>query len=201
MPGRGYFTRIFCKLVGESGHVYAISVPRTNGNTPAALEHPGCSNVTTISLSASKRHAPELYSSSDDPGVVYEYWMHIPAAENFTAPEPLDLIWTSETYHDLHNADFGSPNLQLVSRAFFNALKPGAALIIEDHAAFAGSGARDTATLHRIDPALVKQQVLEAGFEFVGESRVLRDAHDTHTQKAHELHDRTDRFLFKFRKP
>src|ERR1700738_2859497 len=26
MPGGGYFTRIFCRVVGSSGHVYAIAV-------------------------------------------------------------------------------------------------------------------------------------------------------------------------------
>jgi predicted methyltransferase len=36
---------------------------------------------------------------------------------------------------------------------------------------------------------------------FVGESKVLRNARDPHTAEAHELHDETDRFLLKFRKP
>ncbi|MET0983942.1 MAG: methyltransferase [Steroidobacteraceae bacterium] len=203
MPGRGYFTRIFCPLVGDAGHVYAISVPRNPPPMPSVVDAPptGCTNVTAITLQQRKQPAPELWSSSDDPGAVYEYWSFSPPAETFATPEPLDVIWTSENYHDLHNKAFGSPNLQLVNRAFLNALKPGGVLIIEDHAAAAGSGARDTQTLHRIDAELVKREVTTAGFQYVGASEVLRHSNDPHTVKAHEMHDQTDRFVLKFRKP
>ena len=204
MPGKGYFTKIFCKIVGDSGHVYAISVPRNPpADPPPAAEPPApdCANVTASTLQTAKRSAPELWSSNNDPGVVYDYSSLVAAAENFTAPEPLDLIWTSENYHDLHNERFGAPNMVLVNKALLAALKPGGILMIEDHAAARGSGARDTNTLHRIEAKQVKTEAIAAGFVFVGESKVLRNAHDPHTAKAHELHDETDRFLLKFRKP
>lgn len=214
LPGRGYFTKIFCKVVGDAGHVYAISVPinRPPGSPPSsksassdtpASESSGqaCANVTATTLQTTNYPAPELHSSSNDPGWVYEYWSSRLPAESFAAPEPLDVIWTSENYHDLHNKNFGSPNLLLVDQAFLAALKPGGILIVEDHAAKAGSGARDTESLHRIDPERVKKEVTDAGFVYVGESKVLRHADDSHTVKAHEMHDRTDRFLLKFRKP
>lgn len=62
---------------------------------------------------------------------------------------------------------------------------------------------RDTDTLHRIDPATVKQQVLAAGFEFVGESDVLRNPADDHTKNVFDpaIRGRTDQFAYKFRKP
>jgi len=210
MPGRGYFTKIFCKIVGDSGRVYAISLPRlapagsaassSSSSAPPPLA-PACNNVTTIRLQGINRPAPELHSSSDDPGYVYEYWSSRPAAESFAAPEALDMIWTSENYHDLHNKGFGSPDMLLVNRALLAALKPGGILMVEDHAAAAKSGARDTDTLHRIDPEQVKKEVIAAGFEYIGESKVLRSNDDPHTAKAHEMHDKTDRFLLKFRRP
>ncbi|MDR3415900.1 MAG: hypothetical protein P4L83_06925 [Nevskia sp.] len=220
MPGKGYFTRIFCKVVGDAGHVYAITVPRAtpppaaqsvspqgtlsqpaSSNPATEPAGPACTNVSASSLKSRLRPAPELHSDSGDPGWVYEYWSSSPAAENFVAPEPLDLIWTSENYHDLHDQAFGSPDMLTVDKALLAALKPGGILMVEDHAAAAGSGARDTESLHRITAEQVKQEVTEAGFIFVGESEVLRHADDPHTGKAHDMHDRTDRFLLKFRRP
>ncbi|MET0658236.1 MAG: methyltransferase [Steroidobacteraceae bacterium] len=203
MPGRGYFTRIFCTLVGAAGHVYAISVPRNPPPTTAMTDAAptDCANITAITLQQRKQPAPELWSSSDDPGAVYEYWSFTAAAETFATPEALDVIWTAENYHDLHNDAFGSPNLHLVNRALLNALRPGGVLIVQDHAAAAESGARDTQTLHRIDAELVKREVIAAGFEYVGASEALRHPNDSHTIKAHEMHDATDRFVLKFRRP
>ena len=56
-------------------------------------------------------------------------------------------------------------------------------------------------TLHRVDPALVKQEVTSAGFKFVSESHVLHNPGDDHSAKVFTMVDKTDRFLFKFRKP
>jgi predicted methyltransferase len=111
------------------------------------------------------------------------------------------VVWTSENYHDLHNAFFGKPDLKVFDRAVYDALKPGGVFIIEDHAAAAGSGARDTETLHRIDPELVKQEVTSVGFVFVVGSDVLHNPEDPHDAKVFELKGRSDKFLFKFRKP
>ena len=210
IPGRGYFTKIFCKLVGDAGHVYAVSIPRSpppgassssSSSSSAPSPAPACDNVTVVQLRSKNLPAPELYSSSDDPGAVYEYIKQSPPAENFAVPEPLDVIWTSENYHDLHNKGLGSPDMLRVNQSLFNALKPGGVLMIEDHAAAPGSGARDTDTLHRIDPEQVKREVLAAGFVFVGESKALHNPDDAHDIKAYNMHDQTDRFLFKFKKP
>ena len=78
------------------------------------------------------------------------------------------------------------------------ALKPGGLYIIIDHAAEAGSGERDAGTLHRIDPAVVKQRGAAAGFVLVGESNAFANPDDHHTTHSD---DKTDKFFFKFRKP
>jgi predicted methyltransferase len=236
MPDGGYFTRIFCKVVGDAGHVYAIGVtppatapppehsPSASAppqsapavppvpDAPATPEPAGgqaCHNITTSSLKSRLIPAPELHDDSD-PGYVYEYWTSSPAAENFTAPEPLDVIWLAESYHDLHNKAFGSPDMSRVNTALLAALKPGGLLLIEDHAAVVRPGARHSASLHRIPagdvtaPAApvaveqVRQEVTQAGFEFVGE---LHHSEDTRTANAHDVHHKADRFLLKFRKP
>jgi predicted methyltransferase len=44
--------------------------------------------------------------------------------------------------------------------AVYKALKPGGVFLIVDHVAEAGSGMRDTDTLHRIDPAIGSGRVV-----------------------------------------
>ena len=159
LPDGGYFTRLFCKVAGDAGHVYVIGVPQLA--VPSASEVAGdCHNVTTSNLKSRLVPAPELHDDSD-PGYVYEYWSSSPAAENFTAPEPLDVIWTSENYHDLRNKAFGSPDMSKVNTALLAALKPGGLLLIEAHAV-----------------KQVRREVIEAGFEFAGE---LHDGADKRT--------------------
>jgi predicted methyltransferase len=45
--------------------------------------------------------------------------------------------------------------------------------------------------------------VSAAGFEFVGESKVLANAQDDHTAKVFDpaIRGKTDQFIYKFRKP
>jgi predicted methyltransferase len=207
MPGRGYFSRIFCEIVGAEGRVYAIAVPRLSTAAtahaearPSAIPASTCTNIRWSTLLARSFPAPELYNASDDPGSVYEYYASRLPAESFLAPEPLDVIWI-DNYHDLHNARYGRLNMLWVNTALFKALKPGGTLIVEDHAVSAGTGVRDTQALHRIEIAQVKQEVVAAGFEFTDVSDVLHEPNDTCTSKAQQRHERSDRFLLKFRRP
>ena len=111
------------------------------------------------------------------------------------------MVWTSENYHDLHNAMFGKPDMKAFDRTIFDALKPGGVFIVEDHVAAAGSGARDTDTLHRIDPELVKQEVTSVGFVFVGGQRRAAQRRRSARRQGVRAQGRSDKFLFKFRKP
>ena len=82
-------------------------------------------------------------------------------------------------------------------------LRPGGVFLVVDHTAEAGSGMRDTDSLHRIDPAIVKKQVTEAGFVFEGESAVLANPADDHKKLVFDksIRGHTDQFIYKFRKP
>jgi predicted methyltransferase len=112
-------------------------------------------------------------------------------------------VWTSQNYHDFHDSFFGPADLAVVNKAIFTALKPGGLYIVLDHVAAPGSGLRDTETLHRIDPAIVKKEVTAAGFEFVSEDDSLKNPADPHTAKVFDpsIRGKTDQFVYKFRKP
>ena len=175
-PGGGYFTRIFSKVVGDKGHVYAV--------VPEPMRK----------YADDTKKLPDTLSNVE---VVFQ------PADALTAPQPMDMVFTSQNYHDYPDTFMGPTDPALLDKAAFAALKPGGVFIVVDHAAAAGSGLRDTETLHRIDPAFVKQQVEAAGFKFVGESNVLRNPADDHSLKVFDksIRGHTDQFAYKFRKP
>lgn len=179
LPGGGYFTRIFSKVVGAKGTVYALS-PAPPANAPAGMPD---------FAAAVRKIAAEPQYANVKVGDM-----------NASLPEKLDLAWTSLNYHDLHNgpnADIGAFNRQV-----FDSLKPGGIFIVIDHAAAKGSGAAGT-KLHRIDPELVKSEVTAAGFRFEGESKLLANPQDDHTAPNSDasVKGHTDQFALKFRKP
>lgn len=120
------------------------------------------------------------------------------------APEPVDLVWTTQNYHDFKNTKIGnSDQAALVNAAAFAALKPGGVYLVSDHQGAAGSGTAQTNTLHRIEDAAVIREVEAAGFRLEARSALLRHEADDHTQKVFEtgVRGKTDQFVLKFRKP
>lgn len=179
LPGGGYFTRIFSKAVGPNGRVYAMigSAPPNPERPPpvnAIAADPGYGNVTVLNQ----------------------------AFTAFAPPTPVDVVWTSQNYHDLHLARLNL-DVAAVNRAVFNALRPGGLYVVLDHAAAPGAPVNVADTLHRIDPAIVRREVEAAGFEFVGENDSLRNPADPHTTNVFDasIRGRTDQFILIFRRP
>ncbi|MEO5866659.1 MAG: methyltransferase [Sphingomonas sp.] len=182
IPGAAYWTRLFAKTVGPAGHVYGIW-PK-----PYADEA-GKNIVDYRALGATPAYAN--VSGDVQPATV------------LSVPEKVDLVFTAQNYHDYPDKFMGSLDPSVLNKAAYAALKPGGVYLIIDHAARAGSGMRDTDTLHRIDPAIVRKQVTAAGFRFLGESRLLANPGDDHTKAVFDksIRGRTDQFIYKFRKP
>jgi len=177
IPGQGYWSRIFTGVVGPTGHVWALWPKAAAGysvKVKPALDALGIANLSAVV----------------DPAIL-------------TVDKPVDLVWTVQNYHDIPNKGGGEAAVAAFNGAIFKALKPGGTYVVIDHAAAAGSGLRDTETLHRIDPAIVKKQVLAAGFQWVGESTALANPKDDHSLLVFkpEIRGVTDQFVYKFRKP
>jgi len=177
LPGQGYFTRLFSRVAGRKGTVYEI--------VPASRP----------------KDAEVIQAIADDPHYHHNITVLSEQLTSLSVPQPVDLIWTSQNYHDLHNV----PGLKVVDfdRAVYAALKPGGIFLVLDHAAPAGSGFGDTNTLHRIDPAAAKKEIMSVGFEFVGASDVLHNPNDSLTKIVFDpsIRGHTDQFIYAFRKP
>lgn len=185
IPAAGYYTRLLSKIVGPSGHVYMMTPPAPKNPRPgrpsmtdmanAIAQNPEYSNVSVVSL------------AQPGPGL--------------GLPEPVDLVWTTENYHDLHNGP--SADIAAFDKRVFDALKPGGIFFIEDHAAASDADPSVTHTLHRINPNQVKKELKAAGFEYLGQSTILRNPEDPHTKIVFDpsIRSHTDRFMFKFKKP
>jgi predicted methyltransferase len=182
IPGGGYFTRIFSKAVGAKGHVFAL-VPERPANAPADMPDLAA-KVKAIAADANYSNVSVVVA---------------PLA-TLAAPEPVDLVFISQNYHDLHNFPV---DVVAFNKVIFDSLKPGGWYVVLDHSAEAGSGVRDTKTLHRIDADVVKKEVTAAGFEFVGSGDFLANSSDPRTANVFDpgIRGKTDQFILKFRKP
>jgi predicted methyltransferase len=183
IPGGGYFTRIFSGVVGPKGQVIAVAPPKRPDAPPDRPEP-----AAAVNAIAADPHYKNVTVS-------------VMKLAELKLPEKLDMVWTSQNYHDFHNA----PNLDVgaLNKAVFDSLKPGGTYMVIDHATEKGAGFSATSTLHRSDPDAVKAEVMAAGFEFVGSSDVIANAADDHKTPVFDkgLHDKTDRYVLKFRRP
>ena len=184
LPGGGYFTRLYSSVVGAKGHVYAV-IPQELAKNPKIVA--GAESVV---------HDPAYANVTEEIEPTDE------TATKAAKDGLLDLVWTSDNYHDIYGF-FGAQHAAAADASIFRALKPGGTFVVIDHVALPGASATAPKTLHRIDPETVKAQVLAAGFVLDGTTDVLANPADTHTLKVFDpaIRGHTDQFAFRFRKP
>lgn len=181
----GYYTELLSRIVGSNGQVIAY-------NNPEYLKFSGDKPV-------------QRYGNQRLPNVVQ---VTTPPETAPFEPNSLDAALFVMSYHDLHwRAKDGSwpttdPNQALARLA--PALKPGAVVVVLDHVGAAGSDpAVSVDALHRIDPAVIKRDFEAAGLRFEAESKAFANAADDHTKPVFDdsIRNKTDRVLYRFRKP
>lgn len=172
-------TASLAQAVGPTGKVYAIETSQVAKLHPELLE----------SIKALAARSPNIVVSDE------------PVATPL--PSGLDAVVIRQNYHDLYDRHMAPVDVAAFNKGVFAALKPGGVYVVLDHAAVAGSGIDATDTLHRIDPARVKADVLAAGFKLEAESSILANKSDDHTKNVFDpsIRSHTDQFLYRFRKP
>ena len=177
--GPGGSTELIARIVGDKGHVWAQNSKEmldafARKPLEARLQKPVMQNTQLVE------------SANEDP---------FPADA-----KDLDAVVCILNYHDFVNDKTDRAKL---NKAVFAHLKKGGFYDIEDSSAPDGSGVKDTDTLHRIDEAVVKKEVLAAGFKLDAESDVLRNKDDkrdwnSSPKAAGDKRGTSDRFVLRF---
>ena len=175
--GAGYSAELLARSVGPQGVVYAH-------NSPEAI-------VRFIKTRFDERAAKPVMGNV------------VKLIRNFDDPVPgdvrnLDLATMLFEYHDTPSMGIDRTTM---NRRIFAALRPGGYFVVADHSAKAGAGASASKTLHRIDEALVRQEVETAGFRFVAATDFLRNPDDPRDATSSRSPIRVDAFVLKFVKP
>ncbi len=182
--GGGYYTELLSYVVGSSGRVVA------HNNTPY---------LDFAKDDLSVRFAPGRLPNVERL-LAENNQLTLPAGR-------FDAVLMTNVYHDIYFVDekAGWPRIdgpKLLAEVF-RSLKPGGVLGVTDHAAVPGSPPETGGTLHRIDPALLKREIIAAGFVLEAESDVLVNPEDDRTKSAFDpsVKGRTNQVVLRFRKP
>jgi predicted methyltransferase len=150
--GGGYMTRLYATLVGPKGHV-------TAQNAPAMMERAPQMADGFKAMIAAHPNVDLMLAPTDA----------------LTAPDAsYDVVAITLNYHDMVNANASAA----MNKEAFRVLKHGGHYFIVDHNAQAGSGKRDTSTLHRIDKEYVRAEVEASGFKLESESHAMENPSD-----------------------
>ncbi len=181
--GGGYYAEILSYVVGDMGEVALYNNGGWDGFVGAGiaerLANNRLPNVKSIVMEANELDLNENY---------------------------FDAAVFVLGFHDLYYVD--EPSWPAIdARNFidrlYSMIKPGGVLGIVDHAAEPGVSVAVANTLHRIDPGIIRSELISAGFVLEGESEVLRNAADDRNKPMSDqsVRGKTDRVVMRFRKP
>ena len=176
----GYYTEVLSLAVGPEGRVYAQ-------NNDFVLKLRNGVNEKALSARLAGGRLPNVERVD---------------AEIASLPLPdrsLDAAITALNFHDVYNGR-GEEAAVAFLEAVHAKLKPGGILGIVDHVGIAGE---DNRKLHRIERQQVLEVVAQSSFVVSGESDVLANAGDDHTENVFAPGRRgaTDRFVLRLKRP
>lgn len=169
--GGGYTSQLLALAVGPTGKLWA-QTPRPGAALQKRLaDHPQA-NIVVVERPFDDPIPPDM--------------------------PKLDLITIVLNYHDISYLPVDRAKM---NQRLFAALKPGGRLVIVDHSARSGTGVADGKTLHRIDEAVVRAEVRQAGFVLDAEGDFLRNPADARDDSSGEPKVPTDKFVLRYVRP
>jgi predicted methyltransferase len=214
--GGGDTTELLARAIGPEGVVYGQRPPPRDparaATPPAQPEGESRPGIVAAAGPASASPAPPrdpavpiLERDARLRGSGVPAARMVPVIQPFENPVPpaaadarLDLVTLMFNYHDMGHLGVDRAAL---NRAVFQALKPGGTYVIADHAGRAGTGISESGTLHRVEEALVRREVEQAGFRLLEEGTFLRNPADPRDRNTPEPPQPKDEFVLKFAKP
>lgn len=176
----GYTTEMLSAAVGADGKVYSH-------NTEEVLR--------TYAEGYYDRTMAERLANDRLPNVV----LHLREYDNLDLENEVDVAFLGNLLHDFYYRD-GEENALAFLASIHKALKPGGVLGVMDHV---GIESENNKPLHRMTPQLARDLLTRSGFEIEAESDMFANPDDDHRLMVYndEIYLKTDRFLFRARKP
>jgi predicted methyltransferase len=176
----GYTTEMLSAAIGSDGKVYAH-------NTEEVLK--------TYAEGYYYRTMVERLANDRLANVV----LHVREYDDLGLDNEVDFAFLGNLLHDFYYRD-GEANALAFLASIHKALKPGGVLGVMDHIGIDGE---DNKALHRMTPQLAHDLLAQSGFEIEAESDMFANPDDDHSLMVYneEIYLKTDRFLFRARKP
>ena len=176
----GYTTEMLSAAVGPRGKVYAH-------NTEKVLK--------TYADGYYDRTMTERLGNDRLPNV----FLHLRQYDDLGLDNEVDFAFLGNLLHDFYYRD-GEENALAFLASIHQALKPGGILGVMDHV---GIDDEKNDALHRMTPQLAHELLTQAGFEIDAKSDMYANPDDDHSLMVYndEIYLKTDRFLFRARKP
>lgn len=182
--GGGYYTELLSRIVGPDGKVIAQTNEAYVGFAGQEfVDRHADGRLENVEVLMAENNELELDAAS------------------------LDAVLIVLGYHDLYYAapERGWPRFDVEKflAELHNGLKPGGVLGIVDHMAEPGSPRETGGTVHRIDSAVVIEDVEAAGFMLDATSDALQNPDDNYSKSVFDpsVRGKTDRFILRFVKP
>lgn len=176
----GFYAEILSGVVGDQGRVIAHMFP-------GAGMDPDNAYAKMIRNSDHMNNVVPIYASFNS----------LELKEN-----TLDRVFLIQNFHDFYFDRF-DVDVERILAMYRKALKPGGVMAIIDHQAVVGAPSSTGTSVHRIDATIVKRDMAAAGFNFDGESSILKNSSDDPTVSVFDdsVRGKTSRFVLKFTNP